>query len=257
MGNKTIMVISWHIYKEVLHMDIRDSFSNLLDECSITTLTSEEEFNETSKRISSWINKNKPTSLFRYQSGSEYCIENLENDIVSGSKLRTFNDICEDLIYCDLAKTEAAIEKEFSFETIQTFLNSIGNDDEYNKNLKSIIAPNLYNEFLKLKDSINLRANLLSSQKSLSNYYLNIFRNNSPELFCNVAGWIKGSLFNYFSACFSEVNDSLLMWGHYGNSNKGYCLEYDTNDLFLEPSVNSFVSGPFLAPIIYSENNQA
>lgn len=30
-------------------------------------------------------------------------------------------------------------------------------------------------------------------------------------------------------ACFSETNDSLLMWSHYANGGKGVCLEFDTN----------------------------
>ena len=31
--------------------------------------------------------------------------------------------------------------------------------------------------------------------------------------------------------CFSEVNDSILMWSHYANSNKGICIEYDIEDI--------------------------
>lgn len=28
--------------------------------------------------------------------------------------------------------------------------------------------------------------------------------------------------------CFSEKNDDILMWSHYGNSHQGVCLEFDT-----------------------------
>jgi len=28
-------------------------------------------------------------------------------------------------------------------------------------------------------------------------------------------------------SCFSKVNDSILMWAHYSNSHKGYCLKFD------------------------------
>ena len=28
-------------------------------------------------------------------------------------------------------------------------------------------------------------------------------------------------------SCFSQKNDSILMWSHYANSHKGFCLEYD------------------------------
>ena len=30
-------------------------------------------------------------------------------------------------------------------------------------------------------------------------------------------------------ACFSETNDNLLMWSHYGGRYKGFCLEFDTS----------------------------
>jgi hypothetical protein len=29
--------------------------------------------------------------------------------------------------------------------------------------------------------------------------------------------------------CFSERNDHILMWSHYGNGHRGFCLEFDTN----------------------------
>ncbi|ACF10452.1 hypothetical protein Cpar_0023 [Chlorobaculum parvum NCIB 8327] len=29
-------------------------------------------------------------------------------------------------------------------------------------------------------------------------------------------------------SCFSEINDDLLMWGHYGGKYKGFCLEFST-----------------------------
>lgn len=31
-------------------------------------------------------------------------------------------------------------------------------------------------------------------------------------------------------SCFSELNDNLLMWGHYGGKYKGYCLEFSTEE---------------------------
>lgn len=34
--------------------------------------------------------------------------------------------------------------------------------------------------------------------------------------------------------CFSEVNDDLLMWAHYADSFKGFCLEFDTENSFFE-----------------------
>ena len=40
---------------------------------------------------------------------------------------------------------------------------------------------------------------------------------------------IAGFLSSNGVSCFSEVNDSLLMWSHYANSGKGFCLEFRTD----------------------------
>jgi hypothetical protein len=38
-------------------------------------------------------------------------------------------------------------------------------------------------------------------------------------------------------SCFSEVNDELLMWSHYGGKYKGFCLEFDTSHQPFEKAI--------------------
>lgn len=46
-------------------------------------------------------------------------------------------------------------------------------------------------------------------------------------------------------ACFSEVNDSILMWSHYANNHSGFCIKYDfSNDQYIEN---------LLFPVIYKK----
>jgi len=45
-------------------------------------------------------------------------------------------------------------------------------------------------------------------------------------------------------ACFSEKNDSLLMWSHYAGQHKGFCIEYNFSD---DPEISEF-----LFPVVYS-----
>ena len=35
-------------------------------------------------------------------------------------------------------------------------------------------------------------------------------------------------------ACFSESNDSILMWSHYANNHEGFCIEYDFSEILSE-----------------------
>jgi len=38
---------------------------------------------------------------------------------------------------------------------------------------------------------------------------------------------ISKKLLGHGICCFSRVNDSILMWSHYGNKHKGFCIEFD------------------------------
>ncbi len=50
---------------------------------------------------------------------------------------------------------------------------------------------------------------------------------------------------NILVACFSAVNDSILMWSHYASQHNGFCIEYDfaNDDLFKKMTY----------PVIYSD----
>ena len=59
-------------------------------------------------------------------------------------------------------------------------------------------------------------------------------------------GFYRDILSNYTIACFSEINNSLLMWGHYSSGHRGICVEYDT----LELGSNS---SKVVIPVTYTE----
>ena len=43
--------------------------------------------------------------------------------------------------------------------------------------------------------------------------------------------------------CFSECNDNMLMWGHYAECHRGFCLEFTTNfEHFCDPEKLRFVT---------------
>lgn len=48
---------------------------------------------------------------------------------------------------------------------------------------------------------------------------------------------------NVFASCFSSVNDSVLMWGHYAVKHTGYCVEYNKGDLIDICKVNNALFG--------------
>lgn len=42
---------------------------------------------------------------------------------------------------------------------------------------------------------------------------------------------LKGLREDFRATCFSEEWNSILMWGHYADCHKGFCIEYDTSNL--------------------------
>ena len=49
-------------------------------------------------------------------------------------------------------------------------------------------------------------------------------------------------------ACFSETKESILMWSHYADNHKGFCVEYDFKELGIS---NPFAR--FIFPVIYTD----
>ena len=65
----------------------------------------------------------------------------------------------------------------------------------------------------------------------------------SFEEFCEVIeeGYLNSNPFyriNCKMSCFSDVNDSILMWSYYANKHRGICVEYDLSYLDLQSSIN-------------------
>lgn len=56
-----------------------------------------------------------------------------------------------------------------------------------------------------------------------------------------------------YMTCFTEAEDNLLMWSHYADYHKGFCIEYDLKKLNDDP----FDLLHHVFPVIYTEKRQA
>jgi hypothetical protein len=45
---------------------------------------------------------------------------------------------------------------------------------------------------------------------------------------------VRKSRFERGVACFSAAADNLLLWAHYADGHRGFCLEFDTSDPVFE-----------------------
>lgn len=139
----------------------------------------------------------KPKLIYKYESFSARSLQNLKSQILYFGSPRGFNDPYD----CALKVTieEPSIE---DIESLRT---------DYCK--RRDIPLHIRNEFKKSSNEV-LKELVSRNAESVLEKHVQSFLDN------------KGI------TCFSERNDDLLMWSHYGGSYKGFCLEFSTE---LEP----------------------
>lgn len=152
-----------------------------------------------------------PASLYKYEAFSTQSLLNLKKQIIYFGSPLHFNDPYD----CTLTPniTEPSDDEVLSVR------------DDFLKNTD--VAARARWETKSLPD---LRAALMRSARAS-------FQQNVDEF-----------LSKHGVACFSEKNDDLLMWSHYGGKYKGFCLEFDTTS---EPfqKINRVRYVPSLPPL--------
>ena len=144
----------------------------------------------------------KPKKLFKYQPFSNWSLVNLKNRCLWFSKPKRFNDPYDCRIRLSFDNVP-----EYEWETIlEAYLidmkERFGDDFSEEENKKEYITNGKPNEKFK---------------KMATNFVERIFMNREQTMM-NERG----------VACFSDKFDDMLMWSHYAEGHKGFCIEFDT-----------------------------
>ena len=150
--------------------------------------------------------------LYRYRSLTEYAVNDLVNGIVTASSIGGFNDVFDGAFHQYGSKEEIERAAESEWERL---------DDLRKKAL-------LPSDLLKKEDIID----------PLISHYRTDSRLKFREL----------EYLGTYVSCFSEDNKSTLMWSHYADSNTGFCVEYDFNQL----SQNDLYKNSVF-PVVYTQ----
>lgn len=150
-----------------------------------------------------------PAKLYKYYRSVEYLKSSLSEGYIHLENPATYNDVFDSSI--------SAHEKELEYLGLnKEILNLIIGDAP--EQFKSSIAEtdfagikNVKGVFLLLNSVIGV-----AESKSLQETFLQKYCTNMQAI-------------NNKIACFSERNDSILMWSHYGDSLRGGCLCFDTS----------------------------
>lgn len=244
-----------------INMNKREEFEHLLHGTVINSGYSQNDAKAKIKTLQEWITTNIPNSLYRFRSNTDYALDALRKDEIWASTLWEFNDPYECIPFYNLDTIQSELERELSFEHISNLIQLFksGNIPEIIINAfgEKMIEQMIANIPNKLDESI-LRKNCEIMKKQIIDFIVQNFNELCGQFF---TGILRAESQRHI-ACFSEHNDSSLMWGHYANGHHGFCLEYDFKSI-LQPcqqectdikGCNNFMITPSIAPVIYSKS---
>ncbi|WP_047983547.1 DUF2971 domain-containing protein [Ornithinibacillus californiensis] len=188
---------------------------------------------------------NIPTQLYKYRSVSNYSLENLVKDEIWFSPANSLNDPYD----CALTISQNDfIEKRIKLATIRNIPDIIKNH-----NLEEI--PNDKLTELEKGDFVDVMKFVISLDKQLEgknneiSKYAEAIKKTIDEFNDeHLARILERSQGGTFISCFSEVNNSILMWSHYANSHTGFCVEYNFKKEGIDPILTRS-----LQPVVYSK----
>ena len=210
-----------------------------------------------------------PDKMYKYFGNLKYALASIENDTVHFDPVEVFNDPFEcysELIYIADSQHFGLI----SFYILQNNLNT-EDDNKQNTDLEDRIKEtrnfDIYNTIMmclktnqsfmeqKAKDfpyghsKHDLYLFLQTTINESEEAPLKIEKNDVINYFCekwnlldykeqliedvskNCSGKVGKQDQGIRVSCFSEQNDSILMWAYYANGYKGICVEYDFSDM--------------------------
>ena len=193
--------------------------NNLLLALRKSTQANSLEFDENGKPLSVSVDKDTyhkfrdhllqygPSKLYRYRPGNSWDIDSIREDTVWLSTLKEYNDPFE-------------VRASIDFEgVVDSFLHMDPKTVEY---MRMHHIDKNHPIYKKALTDLKQRGEKLQEELSMKTLRI-------------------------FTACFCENKSSLLMWAHYANAHKGFCIGYDFKDI-----VKKF--GANIVPVIYSSD---
>lgn len=165
-----------------------------------------------------------PKSIFKYCDFSKntfeviYSLENLENNIVWLSNPLKFNDPFD----CSVGLDANTIVNTIALANIGIIQNTL-NDASLNL-LSGTIKQRILSSSEPVNELIKNIYSIYGPKSDIANELQKMF---DQLYFAGVDDFNTKHKSKLKVSCFSEKNDSLLMWGHYANKHQGFCIEYD------------------------------
>jgi Protein of unknown function (DUF2971) len=182
-----------------------------------------------------------PRHIYKYRSDSGNSRNNLTTDTVWLGSPESYNDPYD----CLFTLSDDLVVAAFKKRLVDDFLRIY--------RLQSVISAELIEGAKKSQEPLKTIAGYIQEAK------ISVKGGNPKQMadFCSTAAALRPikdaiSILRLFRkvtklCSFSAVNDSLLMWSHYADHHKGFCLEYDLEALDANHDLRRF-----LYPVVYS-----
>lgn len=176
--------------------------------------------------------RNIPSSLYKYRSFNDHSLELIKNDEMWLSNPNDFNDPFDCAI--------TIIPKQIAAENLNKFVDKLIQESEYEFNADEIFhikrSENPFYElciihaenFVSTDDTPPELIEIMSKPDEYANMLSNAAEEEYDEFYNTLLRNLKE---NIRITCFSEKKDSILMWAHYADNHKGFCIEYDFRPL--------------------------
>ena len=198
--------------------------------------------NEMVQPLREAISEMLPSSLYRFRSCSNLQIDAFEKDEIYAITADKFNDPYDTLPWFDLEGVARVIDAFFQPESLEQLKKFLADGNEFPPEFKKMFPESFWRD---IREGIIAIPDIKDIAEEIS------FRKKQGMAEFSTLSSAIAEFAKRFStyACFCEDIHSMLMWGHYADSQKGFALEYDFSPI-LQESLPHVV----ICPVIYSEN---
>lgn len=145
------------------------------------------------------LEENIPKKVYKYRTFSEYSLENFNNDTIWITNPVNFNDPFDSISIDNNISLKKLVDERYA--SVKQMVMNDENKDLYrdiHDKFKSIISQK---ELKKMSEVIEY----VTAERTQHTFKV---------------------------ACLSEINTSVLMWSHYSNDHKGFCIEYNGQEIY-------------------------
>ena len=228
-----------------------EEFFHILAATHIDTNCEKESLVEQTRLISQWLVYNTPSKLYRFFSSKERNIKAFEKDEIWGSRPSTFNDPYECIPCYDTDYLDASLLQALNLEKEKQFFNAVRNG--YRLPQMQSAPREVIDSILSMLNDPEFENSFQANHVAFVNIITSWWKTAFGEIAQEFIEYFINAQQEQYITCFSENRDASLMWAHYADSHKGYCLEYDwSENIASKESSYHNEYNTLLAPVYYS-----